>query len=108
MANLYRGEIEAIIGGKKRTLCLTLGALAELEARFRANDLLDLSEKFENGRLSARDLLAILGAALRGGGNAISDEELASMSIEGGLRGAAQIVIKLLQITFGEEEPNQE
>lgn len=31
MANRHRGEIEAELGGKKRTLCLTLGALAELE-----------------------------------------------------------------------------
>ncbi len=104
MANKYRGEVEAVIGHKRRTLCLTLGALAELEARLGAKDLIGLSERFENGRLCARDLIAILGAALRGGGNAISDEELASMHIEGGLRGAAQIVIELLQQTFGEDE----
>ena len=31
MANRYRGEIDAEIGGRKRVLVLTLGALAELE-----------------------------------------------------------------------------
>ena len=31
MANAHRGEIEATLGGKPYTLCLTLGALAELE-----------------------------------------------------------------------------
>ena len=33
MPNVHRGEISALIGGEERTLCLTLGALAELEAR---------------------------------------------------------------------------
>ena len=33
MAITQRGEIEAAIGGETRMLCLTLGALAELEAR---------------------------------------------------------------------------
>ena len=103
MANSQRGEINAVIDGESLTLCLTLGALAELEARLQADDLVGLSERFENGRLSARDLVVILGAGLRGGGNAISDDELARMNIEGGLRGAAEIVIRLLQVTFGEE-----
>ncbi len=102
MANIQRGEIDAIIDGEKRTLCLTLGALAELEARLKAKDLIGLSERFENGRLSARDLVAILGAGLRGGGNAISDDDLARMSIEGGLAGAANIAMQLLVATFGE------
>ena len=39
MANRHRGEIEAEIGGAKRRLVLTLGALAELEAAFGADDL---------------------------------------------------------------------
>ncbi len=36
MPNHHRGEIEAEIGGARRTLVLTLGALAELEAAFGA------------------------------------------------------------------------
>jgi hypothetical protein len=32
MANRHRGEIEAELGGRKRTLVLTLGALAELDS----------------------------------------------------------------------------
>ena len=102
MANSQRGEIDAIINGESLTLCLTLGALAELEARLQADDLVGLSERFENGRLSARDLVVILGTGLRGGGNAISDDDLARMNIEGGLRGAAEIAVRLLQATFGE------
>ena len=102
MAITQRGEIEAVIGGETRILCLTLGALAELEARLQAGDLVGLAERFVGGRISARDLTAILGAGLRGGGNAVTDDDLARLSIEGGLKGAAEIAARLLKATFGE------
>ena len=60
MPNKYRGEIEAEIGGAKRKLVLTLGALAELEAAFGAEDLIALTERFGSGRLKARDLTQAL------------------------------------------------
>jgi hypothetical protein len=101
MPNIQRGEISAVFEGEERVLCLTLGALAELEARLQAGDLVGLSERFASGRVSARDLTAIIGAGLRGGGNAITDDDLARMSIEGGLRGAAEIAARLLRATFG-------
>lgn len=102
MPNPQRGEIAAVIDGEDRTLCLTLGALAELEARLGAGDLVGLSERFASGRVSARDLTTIIGAGLRGGGNAVTDDDLARMSIEGGLKGAADIAARLLHATFGE------
>ncbi len=102
MAIPQRGEIDAVIDGETRTLCLTLGALAELEQRLQTGDLVGLAERFAGGRVSARDLTAIIGAGLRGGGNAISDDDLARLTIEGGLKGAAQIAVRLLKATFGE------
>ncbi len=102
MANPQRGEVAAIIDGEEKTLCLTLGALAELEARLQAGDLVGLSERFAGGRVSARDLTAILGAGLRGGGHPVTDDDLARLHIEGGLKGAAELAARLLQVTFGE------
>jgi len=102
MANIHRGEIEAVIGGETLVLCLTLGALAELEQRLQAGDLVGLAERFSSGRVSARDLTAILGAGLRGGGTDLSDDDLARLAIEGGLKGAANIAARLLRATFGE------
>jgi Phage tail tube protein, GTA-gp10 len=102
MANPQRGEIAAVLDGEAKVLCLTLGALAELEARLQAGDLVGLAERFASGRVSARDLTAIIGAGLRGGGNAVTDDQLARMSIEGGLTGAAEIAARLLRATFGE------
>ena len=102
MPNPQRGEISAVFDGEEKVLCLTLGALAELEARLQAGDLVGLSERFSSGRISARDLTAIIGAGLRGAGNPVSDDDLARMAIEGGLRGAAEVAARLLRTTFGE------
>ena len=74
------------------------------EGRLGAGDLAGLAERFSGGKISARDLTAILGAGLRGGGNAISDDDLARLTIEGGLRGAAEIAVRLLKATFGSAE----
>ncbi|RMF07847.1 MAG: gene transfer agent family protein, partial [Alphaproteobacteria bacterium] len=66
MANPLRGEIEASFDGRRYRLCLTLGALAELEAVFGEDDMLAVAERFEAGRISARDAIRIIGAGLRG------------------------------------------
>lgn len=103
-ANRRRGEVEAIIGGERRILCLTLGALAELETSFAADNLADLAERFSGGRLKTADLIRILGAGLRGGGNLIADEDLADLDIEGGAAAAVAVVADLLSLTFGGTE----
>lgn len=101
MANRRRGEIEAMVDGAPVTLCLTLGALCELEAAFAVDDLAGLADRFASGRLSARDLLRIFACGLRGGGRAVSDAEVAAMRVDGGLAGLAGIVTDLLEATFG-------
>ena len=100
-ANRHRGEIEAVFDGERRVLCLTLGALAELETAFAVDSLTGLAERFSSGRLKAEDLIRILGAGLRGGGNVFSDEDVAGMAVADGLAGFACIAAELLQATFG-------
>ena len=100
-ANRHRGEIEAVFDGERRVLCLTLGALAELETAFAVDSLTGLAERFSSGRLKAEDLIRILGAGLRGGGNVFSDEDVAGMAVADGLAGFARIAAELLQATFG-------
>lgn len=106
MVNRHRGEIEAVLDGRKRTLCLTLGALAELEAALAAGDLMGLARRFEEGRLSAVDAIKIIGAGLRGAGEDIDDAAVARMRSEGGAAGFVAIVAELLAATFG-SEPKQ-
>lgn len=102
MVNLHRGEIEAEIGGVRRKMVLTLGALAELEQAFGADDLVALTERFGAGRMKARDLIRIIAAGLRGAGEAVSDEEVAAMQAQGGAQGYVRIAAELIEATFGE------
>jgi hypothetical protein len=101
MANPRRGEIEAVIDGRRRTLCLTLGALAALEAAFGVDDMVALAERFASGRPSARDLMRVIAAGLDGAGAPIDEAAAGRMMIEGGALGAAEIVGRLFAATFG-------
>ena len=100
MANKHRGEIEAKFDGKAFRLCLTLGALAELEAAFGDADMLALATRFEKGRISATDCVHIIGAGLRGAGYEITDKDVGSMQCDGGAAGFVDCVARLLSATF--------
>jgi hypothetical protein len=101
MANRHRGEIEARFDGAPYRLCLTLGALAELESNFGEADMLALAKRFESGRLKASDAVRIIGAGLRGGGHDIDDAAVARLHADGGAAGFVAVVARLLQATFG-------
>ena len=101
MANIRRGEIEACLDGKKYKLCLTLGALAELESAFGDDDMLALAERFSEGRISANDAMKIIVAGLRGGGHKVDEKQVKRMRTDGGAAGFIGIVAKLLGATFG-------
>ena len=101
MANRHRGEIDAVLDGKPYTLCLTLGALADLESACGDEDMLALATRFETGRIAARDCQRIIAAGLRGAGFDVSDQAVAAMRVEGGAAGYVDIVARLLSATFG-------
>ena len=64
--NPARGEVLVNLAGTLRRLCLTLGALARIEAVLSLTDWRDLPARMET--LSARELTAVLAALLDGGG----------------------------------------
>lgn len=107
MANLIRGEIDAELDGKTCRLCLTLGALADLESSFGEPDLMALAERFESGRLKSDDLIRVIGAGLRGAGADVSDKEVAQMRVPNGAAGYVDVVARLLSATFGLEGNGQ-
>ncbi len=100
-ANRRRGEISAELDGRPRRLCLTLGALAELEAAYAADDLAAPVDRFSTGRLSALDIMRVIGAGLRGAGEDIDDEAVGAMQCANGAAGFAAVVSELLVATFG-------
>ena len=106
MANPYRGEVELSIDGEMRVMRLTLGALAELEARLNCESLLDLIARFEGAQFRAKDLISLLTAGLNGGGWKITETELLDLRIDEGAIAAARAAARLLRLTFalpGEE-----
>lgn len=110
MANRIRGEISAQLDGRQWTLVLTLGALAELEDVYNCTSLASLLERFTAEKLSATDMIALLGAGLRGAGHDVSNDQVAMMQAPGGAVGFAAITADLLSAAFGdrlerEEEP---
>lgn len=70
-ANGARGEVVATLAGRERRLCLTLGALAELETAFGTEGWEALAARLR--AVSARDLAVVLAALLRGGGEEAGD-----------------------------------
>ncbi|WIY70308.1 GTA-gp10 family protein [Aquidulcibacter paucihalophilus] len=89
-ANGTRGEVVAGLAGGERRLCLTLGALAEIETGLGLEGLSGLAERMQ--ALSARDLMTVLAALLRGGGERALADELDRAGVEP--REAAEAVAK--------------
>lgn len=103
MTNFHRGDVSLELGGERFTLRLTLQALAEIEAAFGVADLQALGERLSRGRVSARDLVLLLGASLRGGGAAMSDAALAQRITASDLPMAIAALGQVFALSFGGE-----
>lgn len=100
MVNPMRGEVEVVLDGQPFAARLTLGALAELEDDLGAESLLAVAERFEAGRFSTRDVLAVLVAGLRGGGWQGRAADLLTVEIAGGPMAAGRAAAELLARAF--------
>lgn len=101
MANPWAGEVALVLDGQRHVAKLTLGALAELEAALEVGSLIDLVARFEAGRFSTRDVLALIVAGLRGGGWQGTAADLRTVEIGGGPVEAARVAAELLARAFG-------
>jgi hypothetical protein len=100
MANPWAGEVALVLDGRRHVAKLTLGALAELEGELAAGTLIEMVERFEAGRFSTRDVLALIVAGLRGGGWQGTAEDLRTVEIGGGPVEAARVAAQLLSRAF--------
>lgn len=94
--NRARGEVLLEIDGRPHRLCVTLGAIAELEAAFDVGSIAELGERL--GHLTASDLITVLAALTAGGGEAASTCELAAAQID--TRMAAHAVAAAFKAAF--------
>lgn len=100
MVNPWAGEVGLRLDGKRHVVKLTLGSLAELEAGLGTGTLIELVERFEAGRFSARDVLMLIVAGLRGGGWEGTADDLLRVEIGGGPVEAARVAAELLARAF--------
>lgn len=98
--NPHRGEVAVVLDGQRHVARLTLGALAALEAELGCDSLLGVIERFESGRFSSRDVIAVLVAGLRGGGWAGEAPDLMVVEVEGGPVAAARVAAELIARAF--------
>jgi tail tube GTA-gp10-like protein len=105
MANRHRGEVTLKANGQTFTLCLTLGALAELEDIYGGADILTIAERFSSGTLAAKDAVNLLKVSMAGGGHKVDDDAIDDMTFDGGMAGLISTLADLLRATFttGEE-----
>ncbi|MHC3128199.1 hypothetical protein OB03_13355 [Brevundimonas sp. GN22] len=80
MTNAVRGEVCVELAGAPRRLCLTLGALAEMEAGLGVVGMGALAERMVS--MSAGDLMVVLAALLRGGGEGELADRLGAAAVE--------------------------
>lgn len=100
MENPWTGDVSLVIDGEARAMKLTLGALAELEAELRVDTLVALISRFEEGAISARDVVALIVAGLRGAGWRGTKADLLSAEIDGGPVAATRAAGALIQRAF--------
>lgn len=100
MTNPWAGEVALVLDGQRHVAKLTLGALAELEETLETGSLIDLVERFEGGRFTTRDVLALIVAGLRGGGWQGSAADLRTVEIGGGPVAASRAAAELLARAF--------
>lgn len=99
LRNAARGEVLLAINGEDRRLCVTLGALAELEAAFDVASFTELGERLAH--LTASDLIIVLSALTIGGGAGMSGAEIAAAQVEP--RAAAEAVARAFKLAFDDE-----
>ncbi|MCA8900286.1 MAG: gene transfer agent family protein [Hyphomonas sp.] len=85
--NAARGETGLWIDGAERRLCLTLGALAEIEAAFGCARMEELEVRLR--ALSAADLVLVLAALLRGGGEVEAAAKIGTAEVSPGAAARA-------------------
>jgi hypothetical protein len=103
-ANAARGEVSASFGGKTHRLCLTIGALAELEAALAVPDIMALLERFAGARIRAQEAALVVMAGLKGGGLDLDEAGLAAMVASRPAMETIGNAARLLNATFRPEE----
>ncbi len=105
MANPLRGEIQAQLGDRHFTFCLTLGAIAELENNLGVASIAALLARYQGNCVRASDVLLLLVSALKGQNPLLSDDEARELLRHSKPAHLIKLAADLVEVTFGEGEP---
>lgn len=97
LANAARGETVLDVGGMPHRLCLTLGALAQLETHFGVTGPAELAARLKT--LTANDVLVVLHVLIAGGGGQLSVEDLAAAPLSP--TAAATAIVQAFLVATG-------
>lgn len=98
IANSNRGEVIIKLDNKPFKLCLTLGALAQIENAFCLEDFSKLENKFQN--LDANDLIILVSILLEGGQNPVELEFLKNAKVN--LNEITKAILTCFTLNLGE------
>jgi hypothetical protein len=92
----------ATLAGRERRLRLTFEGLAEIEGRLETG-IVAVAGRFSGRSVGTREVAAILGAGLDGGGEAMEEIVLKAAIMELGFVEATRLAGRLLAIGLGAE-----
>lgn len=85
--NAARGETVLTVDGRARRVCLTLGALAEIESALGCRSMAELEARMR--ALSAGDLMVVIAALLRGGAEGEAAAQIGAADVSPGAAARA-------------------
>ena len=95
MTNPLKGEVLVELAGEEYKARLSLDAIMKLEQTL-GMGIVKLMMNLSEANVRITDLVAVLVAALRGGGNDVKDAEVKNIVSDAGLMEATKVVSELL------------
>jgi hypothetical protein len=107
MTNPLRGEIEITLGSETYKARLNIDALVRIEDELDSG-ILKLASRIAQADVRLRELIVVLIAALRGGGNDFDDKKVGKIISDIGIVAASTEVAKLLAQTLSDPDGEEE
>lgn len=101
MINPYRGEVGLSIDGTRHPMRLSLGALAALEHELGAADFASLLARFDQHKMTTKDVITVLHVGLIAGGSWCGTrDDLCAAVLDDGLLAATRAAARLFWVSL--------
>tara|TARA_Y100001951_G_C11133973_1_gene179775 strand:+ start:166 stop:516 length:351 start_codon:yes stop_codon:yes gene_type:complete len=107
MTNPLKGEVNIELGSETYKARLNIDALVKIETEL-DQGILKLASRISQADVRISELIVVLKAALRGGGNNLQDKDVGRIITDIGIVQASTEVAKLLATTLSDPEEREE